>query len=37
MLFKLEELQERQINEALKPKDKTPTMSDADRAAALEF
>ncbi len=35
VLLKLEELQEAQVNEALKPKDKTPAMTDADRAAAL--
>jgi len=33
VLLKLEELQEAQVNEALKPKDKTPAMTDADRAA----
>jgi DNA primase len=35
VLLKLEELQEAQVNEALKPKDKTPAMSDVERAAAL--
>ena len=35
VLLKLEELQEVQVNEALKPKDKTPALSDAERAAAL--
>ena len=35
VLLKLEELQEAQVNEALKPKDKTPALSDAERAAAL--
>jgi hypothetical protein len=35
VLLKLEELQEAQVNEALKPKDKTPAMNDAERAAAL--
>jgi DNA primase len=35
VLLKLEELQEAQINEALKPKDKTVALSDAERAAAL--
>jgi DNA-directed RNA polymerase specialized sigma24 family protein len=35
VLLKLEELQEAQVNEALKPKDKTPALTDADRAAAL--
>ncbi len=35
VLLKLEELQEAQVTEALKPKDKTPAMNDAERAAAL--
>jgi len=35
VLLKLEELQEQQVNEALKPKDKTPALSDTERAAAL--
>ncbi len=37
VLLKLEELQEAQVNEALKPKDKTPAMNDAERAAALSL
>jgi len=37
VLLKLEELQEAQVNEALKPKDKTPALSDAERAAALSL
>jgi DNA primase len=35
VLLKLEELQEAQVNEALKPKDKTVAMSDVERVAAL--
>jgi DNA primase catalytic core len=37
VLLKLEELQERQIQETLSPQDKAPDLSDAEKQAALEL
>ncbi|HEY7393185.1 MAG TPA: toprim domain-containing protein [Bryobacteraceae bacterium] len=37
VLLKLEELQDQQIRQALEPKPATPTMSDEERAAALDL